>query len=199
MPRGQRGFTLAAVIVMLTIILVFLAFTIPQMWSDVMKRERDKQTIWVMKQYARGIKGFLEARKVYPTKLEDLKEQNNPRVLRQLYPNPLSGEMDWVLVPFGTPTPGQGSPNGQPNPTGGTGVNGQPAATPAAPAAQGGPFIGVRPPQTGTSFLSLNGEDSYESWIYTVAELDQDIARGIGQAPAGGPGGPAGGPSGPGR
>jgi type II secretory pathway pseudopilin PulG len=185
---GERGFTLAAVLVILTVMLVFIAFTIPRMWSDVLKRERDYQTIWAMKQYARAIKGYNDARQVYPTKLDDLKQQNRPRVLRQLYPNPLSGKMDWVLVPFGTPTGDQigpinpQSPNPQsPNPQ--AQIPPSPNA-PAAPGANGGPFIGVRPPQTGKSFLLFRGKETYKEWIYTTNELEQDILANVGQVPA---------------
>ena len=39
----------------------------------------------------------------------------------------------------------------------------------------GGPFIGVRPPKTGKSLLTLNGADSYEQWTFTDTELKQEI------------------------
>ena len=52
---SQEGFTLAALIVLLTIISLVIAYTVPQQWSMVMKRERDRQTIFIMKQFARGI------------------------------------------------------------------------------------------------------------------------------------------------
>src|SRR5215213_11101501 len=54
-PTGQSGFTLAALIVMLTIISIVIAYTVPTQWSLVMRRERERQTIFLMKQFARGI------------------------------------------------------------------------------------------------------------------------------------------------
>jgi type II secretory pathway pseudopilin PulG len=181
---GERGFTLAAVLVILTVMLIFLAYTVPQMWSDVLKRERDYQTIWAMKQYARAIKGYNDARKVFPTKLDDLKEQNRPRILRQLYPNPLSGKMDWVLVPFGTPTGDQiggPTPNPSPNPNP---QSPQSPPTSTAPGSAAGPFIGVRPPQAGKSFIAFRGKDTYAEWMYTTNELEQDILANAGQVTA---------------
>lgn len=193
--RSERGFTLAAVLVILSVMLVFLAFTVPRMWSDVLKRERDVQTMWVMKQYARAIKAYVDVRKVYPTKLSDLKDQNHPRVIRQLYPNPLSGELDWVLVPFGTPSGDQlGNPNPnqlpppgpQQKPGGDTAENPPVGVTPGAAS---GPFIGVRPPQKGKSMVAFRGKEDYAEWLFTTNELDQEINASLGIA-AGAPGAP---------
>jgi hypothetical protein len=39
----------------------------------------------------------------------------------------------------------------------------------------GGPFIGVRPPKTGKSLISLNGADQYDQWTFTVVELKAEI------------------------
>jgi type II secretory pathway pseudopilin PulG len=191
---SQRGFTLASLLVILSIIAVLTAFFVPKMWSDIMWRERDAQTIFVMKQYARAVAEYQRARGAFPTSLEQLEDQTLPRVLRQSYVNPLSGELDWVLVPQGAVTPGQGA-QGQPGqggrptagnlpPTSGQGPDGQTPGTnptnPQNPLGQPGggdprdyrgPFIGVRPPQSGDSFLELNGEQNYESWMYTVNEL----------------------------
>ena len=38
--RSERGFTLAALIVILTIMMVFVAYTVPRQWSTVMQRQR---------------------------------------------------------------------------------------------------------------------------------------------------------------
>jgi type II secretory pathway pseudopilin PulG len=180
-PRArtsQQGFTLASLLVILTVIAVLLAYTVPPMWSDIMKRERDIQTAWVVKQYARAIYEFQKKRGTWPVSLEQLKEQNTPRIIRQLYPNPLSGEMDWVLLPPGTvpavATPISGLPSGQqPNPvqvpTGppATGLSGQ----------QSGPFVGVRPPNTGKAYVSINGSEEYESWVYTAEQFAQELQQ----------------------
>ncbi|MDX1584592.1 MAG: type II secretion system protein, partial [Thermoanaerobaculia bacterium] len=115
---AQSGFTLAGLLVILTVLAVVLAFTVPTKWSEVRKRERDRQLMFVMEQYARGIQEFQRRAGGLPTSLEQLAEFNNPRVLRQLYENPLSGEVDWILVPPGAGgpgAPGQAGPNqGQP-------------------------------------------------------------------------------------
>ena len=185
--RSEAGFTLAAVIVIFTILAIVVTYTVPQMWSDVMKRERDYETIFVMKQYARAIAEYQRRRGAYPTSLDQLKEQNRPRVIRQMYPNPLSGEMDWILVPFGTES-GGGAPPGLPPPPGNPPGN-PPPTPPGVDSKEGGsgPFIGVRPPQTGPSIVSLNDKSTYETWIYTVNDLQREMAGGPVPPPAGPP------------
>jgi type II secretory pathway pseudopilin PulG len=177
---SERGFTLAAVIVITTILAFVIAYTVPEQWSRIMQREREIHTIWVMKQYARGIQEFQRKRGSYPVSLEKLTEQKNPRIIRQLYPNPLTGEVDWVLVPFGTPSPAQtagvaapGTPQPAPAP-----ATPRPAPATGAGGKQVGPFIGVRLPNRGESIVPLNGQTNYEDWVYTINELLRDSAGG---------------------
>jgi len=210
---AQSGFTLAGLLVILTVIAVIAAFLVPKMWSSIMWRERDLQTMWVMEQYARAINDFQRATGGLPTNLEQLEKQKMPRVLRQTYVNPLSGELDWIMVPVGTATPGlqqQPGQPGQPAQGGGPGrpQGNQPPGTGLPSQGQGpgglgiqqgggdprsysGPFIGVRPPQTGDSFLELFGQKSYENWMYTINELQlEQAARGAVPPPGQQPGGP---------
>ncbi|MGK2859237.1 MAG: type II secretion system protein [Thermoanaerobaculia bacterium] len=183
--NAERGYTLAALLVILTVIAVVVSFSVPRMWSDVMKREREIHTVFVMKQYAQAIADYERLKGGLPTKLEQLEKQTMPRVLRATYVNPLSGELDWILVPQGTVTPGQAQPvpgvpqgglpgglpaSGTPAP-GQTGTQGQDRQPPPNPREFSGPFIGVRPPQTGPSIIELNGQSTYENWMYTINEL----------------------------
>lgn len=168
----QRGFTLAALLVILTVVAVVVAYSVTPMWSDILKRERDIQTIWTMKQYARGIAEFQRKRGVLPTTLDQLKEQKEPRVIRALFNDPLTGELDWVLLPPGA----GGAPVTNPGPAGNPN---QPPATQTTPGTSKdyvGPFIGVRPPLTGKSFVSLNGMDRYENWSFTIVDLQRNPA-----------------------
>lgn len=131
--RAQRpseaGFTLAALLVILTIIMVTVAYTVPPMWSKVVQRDRDKQTLFIMKQYARAIRTFQEKHGgTTPTSLDQLKEARSPRVIRGTtgeWADPLTGKVDWILVPpsaiqnpaaiGGSGNPAE--PNWNPNPT----------------------------------------------------------------------------------
>jgi type II secretory pathway pseudopilin PulG len=197
-PRNpQSGFTLAGLLVILSVIAVISAYLVPKMWSSIMWRERDLQTIFVMKQYAKAISDFQRTTGALPTSLEQLEKKTMPRVLRQTYANPLSGELDWILVPQGAVTPGA-QPQGQGAGPGGQ-LGNQPPGTaqgPGTPVNQfgqpgggdprnySGPFIGVRPPQTGESMIELFEQKQYEAWMYTINELEVErAARGAGPNP----------------
>src|SRR5688572_7759852 len=89
--RSQEGFTLAALIVLLTIMSIIVAYTVPTQWSLVMRRERERQTIFLMKQYAKGISAFQKKHSSLPVSLDQLQKARKPRMLRGtgVWPNPL--------------------------------------------------------------------------------------------------------------
>lgn len=186
--RTEAGFTLAGLLVILTIMAVVVAYTVPEQWSKIMQRERDKQTIFIMKQYARAIKSFKDKNGgALPTSLDQLKQARLPRVLRGNgeWIDPLTGKVDWIPTPLqqvqgqgqGQATPiqsvwttgaqqqQQGQRPGQQNRPGAGNRPGQVV----------GPIAGVRPAKTGKSFISLNGAENYEEWSYTVVDLENEI------------------------
>lgn len=165
----ERGFTLAGLIVILTIIMIFVTYTVTRQWSAIMQRDRERQTIFVMKQYARSIADFAKA-KGNPVKLDQIKEARLPRYIRGRkgeYVDPLTGKVDWILVPAGAVTRTVDPTTGKQT----TNFN-----SAASPKDYVGPFVGVRPPVTGKAYLSLNGADTYETWVYTVQDLQNEIA-----------------------
>jgi type II secretory pathway pseudopilin PulG len=180
--EAQSGFSLAALIVLLTIISLIIAYTVPTQWSMVMKRERDRQTIFLMKQYARGILQFRQKHTTPPISLQQLQDARKPLMLRGggKWPCPLTGkEDDWILVPQSAVTAEgqvipQGDPNGRPPQQP---ANGQPSKLnkDASPKDYVGPFVGVRPNAQGKSFIALNGAEDYSEWVYTVMDLENEI------------------------
>ena len=185
-PRAsERGFTLAAVIVLLTIMAVTIAFTVPPQWSKIMERERDRQTVYVMKQTARAIYEFRRKNNAFPTSLEQLQKARQPRFIRgtEEFPvDPGTGKNDWLILPAGQqqqqaaatggigvmgPTPAPGTSTAPP----GTAIQGVPAKDFV------GPIGGIRPSRTGKSFLALNGKETYEEWTYTVSDLEIELQQ----------------------
>lgn len=183
----ERGFTLAALIVILTILMIFVAYTVPRQWSIILKRDRELQTIFIMKQYAIAIDEFQRKNNVLPVTIDQLKQARNPRFLRgpkSEYADPLTGQVDWLIVPQSAQgatnpqiaAPGQTAPGQTPvAPISGSGPNpqqAQPATIPGIPMKDyaGGPFIGVRPQKTGDSLITVNGAEKYEQWSYTVID-----------------------------
>ena len=189
--KAQEGFTLAALIVILTIISIIIAFTVPSQWSLVMKRERDRQTIFLMKQFARGILAFQMRNNAPPVSLQQLQDARKPRMLRGdgKWACPLTGkEDDWILVPpnaievpglNGGGNSGLGNNN---NNRGGSPLQGGAMRPPsklnpaASPRDYVGQFVGVRPNAKGKSFIALNGAEDYSEWVYTVQDLQNEIA-----------------------
>jgi type II secretory pathway pseudopilin PulG len=182
----ERGFTLAGLIVVMTIMAVFIAFTVPKQWSMIMARERDQQTLFAMKQYARAIQAFQQKNgNALPVSLDQLKQARNPRYLRgsgELI-CPLTGKADWIPIPASAAQPGAQPGPGQGGMPGGIQVPRPPArpglqpgtGQPGQPGAMVGPIVGVRPNKTGESFLEPNGATSYEQWSYTVLDLQNEI------------------------
>jgi type II secretory pathway pseudopilin PulG len=165
---SERGFTLAGLIVILTIIMIFVTYTVTRQWSAIMQRERERQTIFIMKKYARSISDFAKA-KGNPVKLDQIKEARLPRYIRGVkgeYVDPLTGKVDWILVPAGAETQTLDPKTGKQT----TSFN-----SAASPKDYVGPFVGVRPPVKGKAYLSLNGADTYETWVYTVQDFQNEL------------------------
>lgn len=183
----ERGFTLAGLLAILTVIMIFVTMTVPPQWSKVMARERDMQTIFIMKQYARSIRNFQLKHGSAPVSLQQLKDAKAPRMMRGKgeWIDPLTGKVDWIPIPAsaqqGTTTlpPGVNPPfqsvRPNPPPAPPPGQQGAVNPTPGQPGGMVGPIIGVRPNKTGKSYLTLNGADTYEQWSYTVQDLELEI------------------------
>ena len=174
---SEAGFTLAGVIVLLTVMMVFVAYTVPRQWSAILQRDRERQTIYAMKQYARACLEFQRKNQTYPVSPSQLKEARSPRLIRGVEAelvDPLTGEVDWLIIPQAAAMVAPG-PQPQPNPAQ-TGTQ-PPPALPGVPLKDyaGGPFVGVRPPVSGKSMLTLNGAETYETWSYTAIDLQRDI------------------------
>jgi len=190
--RGESGFTLAGLIVILTVIAIIAAFTVPDQWSKILQRDRERQTIYVMKQYARAIHEWQAKHGGgFPTSLDQMKEARLPRIVRgptgEML-DPLTGKMDWIMVPPGAytqPTPsGPGPVRTQPTPPPTTSAGGtSPFNAAASPKDYKGPFIGVRPPISGKAMLKIGQAENYEEWFYTVYELNAEIANHIRPSP----------------
>ena len=192
----QAGYTLAALLVVLTIISIIIAYTVPSQWSLIMRREREKQTIFLMKQFARGIDNWQRKHQGLPVSLDQLQKARQPRMLRGegTWACPLTGrDKDWIMVP---PNAIEAAPGGNlaaPPVQGGAGVGrgnqpvapGQPGKLnpDASPKDYVGPFVAVRPNAKGPSLISLNGAEDYSQWVYTLQDLQNERAMRQGGAP----------------
>jgi len=162
---SERGFTLASLIVLLTIMMIFVAYTVPRQWSTVVQRDREMQTIFIMKQYAKAIDAFRAKNKVLPVSISQLKDARQPRFLRGNGDpiDPLTGQADWLVIPQAAAVvPPIRTSTAAP-------VSATPQGLPMKDYA-GGPFVGIRPSKTGNSFIELNGKSKYEEWTYNLSD-----------------------------
>ncbi len=187
----EAGYTLAALLVVLTIISIVIAFTVPEQWSMIMRREREKQTLFLMKQFARGIANWERKHQSLPVSLEQLQKARDPRMLRgpEKLICPLTGrEDDWIMVPpnaieaqpggaqaQGQPGVGVGRPPQQQQPQTGNMPAPSKLNPEASPKDYVGPFVAVRPNAKGKSMLTLKGAEDYSEWVYTLQDLKNEI------------------------
>lgn len=205
---SESGFTLAGVIVLVTIVMIFAAYTVPRAWSTIMRRERERQTIYAMQQYAKAITEFrLKNGNAFPTSPQQLKDARQPRLIRGLkgeLVDPLTGEVDWLVIPQSAasalpqrnlganPNAPQNAPPPPPlQSTSGTDTSGTSGTNPNAPPGlpgipikdyAGGAFIGVRPNAHGKSLMTLFGAETYETWVYTTVDYEAEKTLRIAQA-----------------
>ena len=185
---SEAGFTLAALIVTIAVMTIAITYTVPKQWSMEMARERDRQTIFIMKQYAQAIRNWQLKNGSPPTSLDQLKEARTPRFMRGVTGEwicPLTGKADWIAIPAGQQQGQQMEigPDGRPRPvTNPANPQQQQPQQPQQRTSMGpqqgqiiGPIVGVRPNKQGKSFLTLNNSDSYENWQYTVQDLENEI------------------------
>jgi type II secretory pathway pseudopilin PulG len=103
----QRGFTYVGLLFAIAVLGITLA-TIGVVWSTQIRREKEAELLWIGDQYRDAIAQYLAAGGVYPQQLSDLLEDSRfplvRRYLRKLFPDPMTGEVDWQLIP----APGSG-------------------------------------------------------------------------------------------
>ena len=100
---GQGGFTYLGLLILLVLMGVVLAQA-GTLWSQTRQREREADLLFYGDQFRQAIAAYYQAQtpNTYPKTLNDLLE--DPRVpytrrfLRQIYPDPLTGQRDWVLI-----------------------------------------------------------------------------------------------------
>ena len=174
---GERGFTLATLLVLLTVMAVFLTVAIESV-SFQQRREKEQELIFRGTQFVEGVRLFRVRFARYPVKLEELAKAN-PRVLRKNWADPMTGKTDWQPVFLGEagttvqPTP---NPSTTPQPTPNASPTPQPTPDPDAPfeptpspiGGQGavGTIVGVKSRLCDNSIAVYQGHTRYCDWKF---------------------------------
>ena len=101
--RGAAGFTYIGLLALILLIGVLLSAA-GEVASTAAQRERETQLLWVGHEYRAAIGRYWSSRRSYPQTLQELlgAAPDAPvpiRYLRQLYPDPMTNAVDWVLLP----------------------------------------------------------------------------------------------------
>jgi type II secretory pathway pseudopilin PulG len=88
---GQEGFSLAAFIILVTILSVLGAAAVPVLTTEA-RRELEEELIFRGEEYIRAIQKYQRQFGVYPPDIEALLESNETRFLRREYVDPFTGE-----------------------------------------------------------------------------------------------------------
>lgn len=114
-PRVPRGRRRAAGVVLLGLLIALVLLGLTAMaacdvWAVAKRREQEQQLLFVGEQYRAAIRRYHAVAPAgrphtYPTSLEQLLEDRRfptpQRHLRRLYPDPMTGAVDWRLDRLG--------------------------------------------------------------------------------------------------
>ncbi|MBS1209424.1 MAG: hypothetical protein H6R19_1822 [Proteobacteria bacterium] len=103
---SARGFTYVGLLIIIAIISLAATATL-QLGAIAYRRQAEEELLFIGLQYKRAIRSYFEAAppgalSAAPTQLEDLlRDPRYPGVrrhIRQLYNDPMTGKLDWVLI-----------------------------------------------------------------------------------------------------
>ena len=160
-----RGFSMPALLAMLAIMTLALMLALPS-WRYVVKDDKEQELIFRGGQISAAIARFQRKNgNALPTSFEQLVKG---KYLRQEYRDPMTKDGKWRIVRPGEVAPirpGGPALPGRPTPTP------TPTPTPAFGGASGltGPIGGVASLSTETSLRTVNGNTTYNLWIFAPA------------------------------
>ena len=210
--RAQDGYAMAALLVGMAIMAVFLSMALPA-WKTQAQREKEDELVFRGNQYARAI--VLFQRKYANTFPPNVDILLNERYLRKKYKDPITDGDFQVLYANQQQGAGQVSAGTQAG-AAGTATNGtiqtqgqqtrppsQQVGFGGAPVGPQGGIIGVASRSTAESIRIFNGHSHYNEWVFLAQQATNRAGAPNGsQTPTGGvnlPGGAPGRVGGPGQ
>lgn len=209
-PRCEAGYTLIAVMVGVTIMLLTMAVGVP-FWRHVVKDDREQELIFRGERIAFAIERYQQRHaNAPPASLEVLVEM---RFLRKLYPDPMTESGEWRLIRQGEaigPIRPPGS-EGQPSAEAGAGTRRRRESPQRGSERQSserrssgrggsqrggaGGILGVASRSEETGLRLVNGRERYDEWLFVAGQVPVAVGREpqvAGAAPATLPGGTPG-------
>ena len=146
---------------LIAVMSILVAAALP-LWSTQAKRDKEQELISRGMQYAEAIRVFQRRFGRLPVRLEELVEVE-PRSIRRLWEDPMTGSKNWIRVFEGTPPgampidPATGLPMVDPD---GDGVPGE------GETSYIGPIRGVRSAARGESLQLFLDQSDYSAWEF---------------------------------
>ena len=165
----QPGFTLAGLIVILTIIMIFVAYTVPRQWSrHHAARSRAADDLRHEAVRALDLRVPEDEGGSRSSSIRSRKRacRATSAASRAEYIDPLTGKVDWMLVPAGAVTRTADPADRQTT----ANFNGRRLAEGLRR-----PFVGVRPPVTGKSMHQPQRRRQYENGSTPIDDLKAEI------------------------
>lgn len=105
LPRAEAGYTYLLLLFGVAAMGLFAAGA-AEGWSQLAQRERERELLFAGNQYREALRRYYEASpdaaQRHPARLDDLVEDRRfagtRHHLRRLYPDPMTGAADWVLL-----------------------------------------------------------------------------------------------------
>ncbi len=176
---AEAGYNLVVLLMAITVLNIMVAATLP-LWSTWAQGEKEEELLFRGMQYAEAIRVFQKRFGRLPIKFDEFLEVE-PRSIRQLWTDPMTGEVDWVPMIQGqvtTPAGGGQPPNAQnrsqpsQQTTDPAGSFGQP------PQAPQGPILGVHSRSTDTSLKMFRDQTQYDQWNFDLYLLQSPVGLG---------------------
>jgi type II secretory pathway pseudopilin PulG len=178
--KGNRGYTLVALMVGLTVMAILIAAVLP-MASAESQRDKEAELIFRGFQYAEGIRNFRRRYGRYPNTLKEMFEMR-PRTLRKLWKDPMTNSDKWGLITAAgapvTTTVGGVPPGGGMAPTPAPTPTVSPFSTPSTGGGSGnpgdqppGPIMGVYSTSKKKGYRMFSGRENYNEWQFTEQTL----------------------------
>jgi len=96
--KGARGIVYPMLLASILILGVSAA-GVAEIWSTQTRREKETELLFRLRQYRQAIARYRADRNRLPKELKDLLEDRSQltlrRYLRRLYPDPMTGKLDW--------------------------------------------------------------------------------------------------------
>ena len=183
-PTGEAGYNMVVLMVLVTVLGILVAAALPA-WSNAIQREKEEELIFRGLQYAEAIRVFQQRYGRPPNTLDELVKVE-PRCIRRLWEDPLTGKNDWGLL-FADPQAARFRPAGD---AGAVAVPG--VSSGSRDKVTTGPIVGVYSLAGGDSILTFFDKNAYSEWQFSAQLVTYQMQNGQNQAALALGGGPPG-------